>query len=602
MSYSTQLKLTLAIAFAGVAPAVAAQDFTSGLISYEIVSEEELTVAITEGDDYYEGLTTADLPAQVVNDGKTYTVVAIADYGLNGATFAEDIVLPSTITSIGEYGLSECEGTVVTLPAGLEEYDPTAFVACLIDGFAIDDSNECLTAVDGVLLTKDKKTIVCYPAMREGETYEVPEYVSAIGERAFQGGDEYLEEVVFHGGMTIGDFAFKDNGNILRIDLPGDIALGQGAFTGCEAVTELILGEGIREIPVNCFFDLCGLPALTLPESLEKINRNGFGFCEELEAVSFPANLVWVDENGFADCGKLATVDFGKVQTLGKNAFARTGITAANLPEVKDLGEFAFAQCAALTTVSCPAAVTIGASAFYRCTALSEVTIGDKTETLGNTLFYECPAIGSVAIPASVTSIGNGILTGTSSLTEVTVAAENAAYRAVGNIIYTADMTTVMAAPGGIADWNVVLPEGVTTVNAMAFRKCANLKSILLPSTVTELGNIAFGDCTGLAEVISLNPVPPTGCAFPDAVYADATLYVADEDAREAYKAAEGWQNFVNAAIYEADGIRSIADEESCVIEYYDMNGRKVMNPSDGIYIERRVYPTGSVTITKTVR
>lgn len=602
MSLSTQLRLVAAILFAGSCFVAAAQDFTAGALSYEILSEEDQTVAIVEGDDYYEDLTTADFPAQVTNDGVTYTVVAIGEYALSGATFAEDIVLPSTITSIGEYGLSECEGERVTLPANLEDYDPTSFQTCMISGFVIDEANSVLATVDGVLMTKDKKTIVCYPAMREGATYVVPEHVSVIGESAFRGGDEYLEEVLFHQGMTIENFAFKDNGNILRVDLPGDIVLSQGSFTGCEAVTELVLGEGIKEVPVNCFFDLCSLTSLTLPSTLEKIQSKGFGFCEELAEVKFPAKLSYIGASAFGDCGKLTAVDFANVAELGEYAFARTGLTAIELPRVTTVGDFAFAQCNSLTSADLSGATDLGASVFFRCPALSDLKLGSKTESIGGTFLYECTAIESLSIPASVTSIGNGMLVGTSALTSVAVDEGNQTYKSVDNIIYTADMKSVVSAPCGFADWAVELPEGVTTVEAMAFRKCAGLVSVVLPNTVAELGNIAFADCTGLTEVVSLNAVPPTGCNFPDNVYTDATLLVADEEALEAYKSAEGWLNFANTGLYVFDGVGGVVAPETTRTEYFDLNGRRVANPANGIFIKRTVYKTGSVETSKTVR
>jgi len=49
---------------------------------------------------------------------------------------------------------------------------------------------------------------------------------------------------------------------------------------------------------------------------------------------------------------------------------------------------------------------------------------------------------------------------------------------------------------------NVVLNEGLTTIEKRTFGHCTSLKSIKLPSTVTEIGNGVFKDCTKLQEVV----------------------------------------------------------------------------------------------------
>ncbi len=49
---------------------------------------------------------------------------------------------------------------------------------------------------------------------------------------------------------------------------------------------------------------------------------------------------------------------------------------------------------------------------------------------------------------------------------------------------------------------SVVLPEGITTIEEMAFSGCHSLESVTIPSTVTELGRGAFNDCQKLDNVV----------------------------------------------------------------------------------------------------
>jgi len=48
----------------------------------------------------------------------------------------------------------------------------------------------------------------------------------------------------------------------------------------------------------------------------------------------------------------------------------------------------------------------------------------------------------------------------------------------------------------------VVLNEGLVTIDYGAFDKCTSLTSITLPSTVTEIGHKAFNECSSLKEVV----------------------------------------------------------------------------------------------------
>lgn len=602
MKQKNSIKLVIGVITALSAHCATAQTFTSGVINYEILSEENLTVAIAESDNGYTGITTADLPEKVEHNGKTYTVTAIGDWGLYGTVFEGDIVLPGTITSIGEEGLSYCEGSVVTLPPNLQEYAESAFRTCLIAGWDIAGTATLLSAVDGVLMTKDKTTIVAYPVYKPGTVYTVPEYVTSLGEFMLANGAEYLEEMVFHSGLEIGSYAFKDAGNIRRIEIPSGTTLNEGSFAGCEGVTELVLHEGIREIPKNCFFDLCSMTTLTLPGSLEKIHQNGFGFCEKLKAVSFPDNLKEIGLNSFADCYALANVDFNKLGIVGEAAFSRCALTSAIMPEVTSIGEIAFTSCTALTSFEAPKLKSLGASAFFKCSSLRDVALPDCLESIGSTAFYECSALQSLNIPASVTLMGGGILTGTASLTSVTIDPANPNYTAIDNIIYTKDLSTVTAAPCGIREWEVTLPGSVTKIGLMAFRKCATLRKLVLPSELTAIGNHAFSDCTGITSVVSHNPVPPTGCAFPEAVYTGATLYVPDGNAVSAYREAEGWKNFLDIRAEQSSSIDNITGMRDILsVEYFDLEGRQITLPSHGIFIKRTVYNDGTIRTNKAI-
>lgn len=66
---------------------------------------------------------------------------------------------------------------------------------------------------------------------------------------------------------------------------------------------------------------------------------------------------------------------------------------------------------------------------------------------------------------------------------------------------------------------SVVISEGVTKIDYMAFSGCTSLVSITIPDSVTEIGNYAFEDCTSLATIA----IPDSVTELGDAAFGGCT-------------------------------------------------------------------------------
>ena len=137
---------------------------------------------------------------------------------------------------------------------------------------------------------------------------------------------------------------------------------------------------------------------------------------------------------------------------------------------VTTIGEFAFNDCSALTSVNILNSVTtIKMQAFSNCSALTSVNIPNSVTTIGNYAFADCSALTSVTIPNSVTEIGDGAFAGCRALTSVTI------------------------------------PNSVTTIRDLAFAHCSALTSVTIPNSVTEIGDYAFIFCI-IEDFFKANP------------------------------------------------------------------------------------------------
>lgn len=97
------------------------------------------------------------------------------------------------------------------------------------------------------------------------------------------------------------------------------------------------------------------------------------------------------------------------VITIGEFALAQCiALTSIYIPHgIKTIEECAFLECLALTSIHIPSSVTsIGFMAFAGCKSLSSILIPNGVITLGSDIFSECSSLRFIHIPKSVINIG----------------------------------------------------------------------------------------------------------------------------------------------------------------------------------------------------
>jgi hypothetical protein len=109
----------------------------------------------------------------------------------------------------------------------------------------------------------------------------------------------------------------------------------------------------------------------------------------------------------------------GSVTAIGKNAFSGcSNLTNITIPDsVTSIGWWAFLNCTKLNSVTLSKNLTgIAFEVFSGCTCLSRVTIPEGVKSIENDAFDGCTSLTDITIPASVTSIGSGAFFGCTNL------------------------------------------------------------------------------------------------------------------------------------------------------------------------------------------
>ncbi|MCH5307863.1 MAG: leucine-rich repeat domain-containing protein, partial [Prevotella sp.] len=333
-------------------------------IYYNFINDGTELEVTYRGEDYYDSdryTGNVAIPESATYNGTTYSVTSIGDHAFFYCWDLTSVTIGNNVTSIRDSAFSNCKGLIsVTIGNNVNTIRVHAFSWCssltsitVADGNSVYDSrNNC----NAIIETASNQLIAgC-------QNTTIPNDVTCIGSSAFRGCITSLS--IPNNVKHIEGYAFSDCTGLTEVTIPNSVTyIGGSAFSGCSGLTSIIVEDGntvydsrnncnaIIETATNTL--LTGCKNTTIPNDITSIESQAFMYCE-LTSIIIPNNVTSIGINAFSGCKKMTSI------TIGNN--------------VTSIGSSAFRDCTSLASITIPNSVTsIDYGAFDGCYNLKSV-------------------------------------------------------------------------------------------------------------------------------------------------------------------------------------------------------------------------------------
>ena len=322
------------------------------------------------------------------------SVTSIGDRAFLGCRSLSEIVIPSSVASIGDRAFSSCDSLkYISIPKSVICLNGNPFaewngkLECLSPNFIYEDD---------VLLNKDKSKIISF-RNQSIRSYIIPSSVTSIGDSAFYRCISLSEIVIPSSVTSIGNWAFSSCDSLKYISIPKSvICLNGNPFAKWDGKLKCLSPNFVYEDGILFNKDKSriisfrnqNIKSYVIPSCVTSIGDGAFFRCHSLSEIVIPSSVASIGDSAFKNCFSLSEIVIPS--------------------SVTSIGDSAFFCCGSLSEIVIPSSVTsIGDSAFFWCFSLSEIVIPSSVTSIGDWAFLGCDSLSEIVIPSSVTSIGD---------------------------------------------------------------------------------------------------------------------------------------------------------------------------------------------------
>ena len=538
------------------------------------------------------------IPSTIPYEGAEYTVTEIGSWSFCWNNDIHSIVIPSTITAIGDGAFMGCNNLAYIISNIQVAFDVPKNAFCNSD-YAIGEtvnynsSSAILYVPVGSLSTYQSHSgWDMFPIIFEGERLEdivdnLRYAYTTASSAATVIKDDYnsMEDVIIPSSVTIGgssysvkaigSSAFYNCYNIHSISFnEGLEVICRSAFNACWNATFGVLPSTIQHVGSEAFFSCGRISKLIIPEGCKAIDSNAFSWCD-LQKLELPSTLTRIGERAFIGSRNLAMVISHIVNpyAIQNNVFCKEEYWNEN-------GQSYDKSDAKLYV---PSGTKSAYEALDGWNMFADIIEGEPKEATVDGITYSyvegqgtATVIGradeelrNITIPATVSidgkkynvkEVGVGAFQGcgidTLIIQEgVEVISRNAFRENWGNLRSVTLPTSLRTIGEGAFYYcygirNLIIPNGVTSIGKEAFRQCYNIQKLELPATLTSIGEYAFYPARNLSIVTSriINPFEIGQSVF----CSDYSSYWDNTEQKEVYSYTKS-----EATLYVPNGTKS---------------------------------------------
>ena len=435
----------------------------------------------------------------------------------------------------------------VAIPATVTNIGAQAFYSCTqITNLEVAAENPAYKSVDGMVLTKDGKTLVLSSFAKESLT--IPEGVETLAAYSVAQCNKITELTIPDGVKEIGRSALYGCSMLVDLKIPGSVTnIGNEAFNVCSSLKRIVLPNGLKSIGTYAFFNNRNvLDTIFIPPSLESFGANSLGSVAAaltvyynvdddegrvrslVEGAGYAGEATYVPIEGIP--GEPVTVTFDAAGGICAEETRTIGLgnMLGSLPdatldgwvfggwysEPNGVGEPVMKSAVVMEPFTCHAywieddgidwkyrvvngeaeISNSGSAAIPTDTAgavrIPSIIDGYTVTSIGYNAFHNCTAMTSVTIPFGVTTISGSAFYGCNGLTEIHLPRTVSSIRAE-SFCFAKNIASITVDPANVTyksiDGVVYTKDGKILVTVPPAKT-----EITIPDTVEEIGYEAF--------------------------------------------------------------------------------------------------------------
>lgn len=314
------------------------------------------------------------------------------------------------INTIYKHAFAKCQMKSLTINTNIY-FDEKCFIECnklekIIIGQNVDqfslypffncsnlasfvcENNENMVYNDGILMSKDKSTLIAFPPATNIEEYTIPNDVTQIYQHAFAFSTK-LKKINLNHYIEVSNYAFYFGYSLVKFILETNAQISFGSFTfyNCISLKSIKFLSPVYSLGIFCFAGCVKLKEIDL-SSCSLIGEYCFFGCIKLKEINL-SKVEIIPYYAFQSCCELSSVVLSEqLVSIGESAFASAGLKSITIPNsCKKVDSYAFHSCKDLSSCEFSSSVTKINSKILYNTSISHFKIYDSVISIETDAF-----------------------------------------------------------------------------------------------------------------------------------------------------------------------------------------------------------------------